>query len=67
MKQPRTGTDWLTLAKLLVGLTFIAYLPALRGGFVFDDGPLIIVNRLVRAHDGLYRFGLPRKRLIITH
>ena len=56
MKQPRTGTDWLTLAKLLVGLTFIAYLPALRGGFVFDDGPLIIVNRLVRAHDGLYRF-----------
>jgi len=44
------------LVKLLVGLTFIAYLPALRGGFVFDDGPLIIMNRLVRAHDGLYRF-----------
>ena len=55
-KQLRIGTDWLTLAKLLVGLTFIAYLPALGGGFVFDDGPLIVMNRLVRAHDGLYRF-----------
>jgi len=55
-KQLRTDADWLTLVKLLVGLTFIAYLPALRGGFVFDDGPLIIMNRLVRAHDGLYRF-----------
>ncbi len=55
-KQLRIGTDWLTLAKLLVGLTVIAYLPALHDGFVFDDGPLIIMNRLVRAHDGLYRF-----------
>ncbi len=55
-KQLRTDANWLTLVKLLVGLTFIAYLPALRGGFVFDDGPLIIMNRLVRAHDGLYRF-----------
>ena len=55
-KQQRTGADWLTLAKLLVVVTVIAYLPALRGGFVFDDGPLIIINRLVRAHDGLYRF-----------
>ena len=55
-KQLRIRTDWLTLAKLLVGLTVIAYLPALRDGFVFDDGPLIIMNRLVRAHDGLYRF-----------
>jgi protein O-mannosyl-transferase len=55
-KQLCTGADWLTLAKLLVGLTIIAYLPALCGGFVFDDGPLIIMNRLVRAHDGLHRF-----------
>jgi protein O-mannosyl-transferase len=43
-------------AVLIVLLTIVAYLPAMRGGFVFDDALLITNNRLVRASDGLYRF-----------
>ena len=41
---------------VLVMLTLAAYLPAMRGGFVFDDPLLITENRLVKARDGLYRF-----------
>ena len=36
----------------------VAYLPAIRGGFVFDDNLLITENRLVHAADGLSRFWL---------
>ncbi len=44
---------WL-LALVLVIVTFLAYFPALRGGFVFDD-VLIIDNPLIHASNGLYR------------
>jgi tetratricopeptide (TPR) repeat protein len=40
---------------LIVLITFLAYTPALRGGFIWDDS-LITKNRLVKAGDGLYRF-----------
>src|ERR1051325_11701861 len=43
-------------ATLIVLLTAIAYLPALRAGFVFDDTTLIADNQLVKAGDSLYRF-----------
>ncbi len=43
-------------AVLIVVLTVVAYLPALRAGFVFDDSELITGNPMVRASDGLYRF-----------
>ncbi len=43
-------------AALIFLLTIIAYLPALRGGFLWDDAPLITENRLIKASDGLYRF-----------
>ena len=46
------GTD----AVLIISLTVVAYLPALRGEFVFDDHELITENRMVKAGDGLYRF-----------
>jgi len=42
-------------AGLLLLATFVTYLPALRDGFVWDDGPLITDNRIIQAHDGLYR------------
>ena len=42
-------------AALIVVLTVTAYLPALSGGFVFDDNMLIASNRLVKADDGLRR------------
>ena len=49
-RSPRAG------AALIILLTVLAYLPALRAGFVFDDYPLILDNRMVKAHDGLHRF-----------
>ncbi len=42
-------------AALIVLLTVVAYLPALRGGFIWDDDRLITENRIVKASDGLYR------------
>ncbi|HTS16335.1 MAG TPA: tetratricopeptide repeat protein [Verrucomicrobiae bacterium] len=39
-------------------LTCLAYLPALSGGFVLDDGPLVIQNRVIKAQDGLYHIWL---------
>ncbi len=45
-----------TGAALIILLTFVAYIPAIRGGFLWDDAPLITENRLVKASDGLYRF-----------
>jgi protein O-mannosyl-transferase len=47
-----------TGAALIALLTVVVYLPALRGGFVFDDRALITENRMVKASDGLYRFWL---------
>ncbi len=44
-----------TLTILLAVLTFAAYLPALRGGFIWDDEALITGNQLVKASDGLHR------------
>ena len=41
---------------LIVLITMAAYLPALRGGFIFDDDALITGNRLIKASDGLHRF-----------
>lgn len=43
-------------AVFIVLVTLAVYLPAIRGGFVWDDYTLITENRLVKANDGLYRF-----------
>jgi tetratricopeptide (TPR) repeat protein len=51
----RAGNSLWGSARLLVVLTCLVYLPALRAGFVLDDGPLIIQNRVIKAPDGLYR------------
>jgi protein O-mannosyl-transferase len=45
------GAGW-----VIVLVTFLAYLPALGAGFIFDDGSFLTDNPLVRASDGLYRF-----------
>lgn len=40
---------------LIVVLTVVAYTPALRGGFVWDDDMYITHNEMVKDRDGLYR------------
>ena len=51
----RTQRHTLWAVLLLVGLAALAYAPALRGGFVFDDDNLVTRNPLVQAPDGLVR------------
>jgi protein O-mannosyl-transferase len=43
------------LFALLAGASTIAYLPAIQGGFIFDDEILLTHNNLVKAGDGLFR------------
>jgi hypothetical protein len=51
-----SGQAFLAKSGLIVLITLAAYLPALRGGFVFDDYPLITENGMVRADDGIRLF-----------
>ena len=46
---------------LLAGLTFLAYLPSLNGGFIFDDKILLTENPLIKASDGLFRLWCTRE------
>ncbi|OQX25210.1 MAG: hypothetical protein BWK80_16775 [Desulfobacteraceae bacterium IS3] len=41
---------------LIFLITFIIYMPAVNGGFIWDDYTLITENLLIKAGDGLYRF-----------
>jgi tetratricopeptide (TPR) repeat protein len=43
-------------AALIIALTLVVHIPAMRGGFVFDDPQQITNNTIIKAHDGLYRF-----------
>jgi Flp pilus assembly protein TadD len=43
------------LGALLVGLVFLAYFPALRCGFIWDDDAYVTENILLTAPDGLKR------------
>jgi protein O-mannosyl-transferase len=43
-------------ALLIVVVTVVAYLPALRAGFIWDDDTLLTDNILVRSGAGLFRF-----------
>ncbi|HVM48467.1 MAG TPA: tetratricopeptide repeat protein [Candidatus Acidoferrum sp.] len=61
VRQERAVPDWL-FAVLLVAATFIAYLPALSGGFVWDDDAWTV--NLVDLHRSLA--GLARMWLDVT-
>jgi len=57
--QPAPGKGCLLLgALLLAGLTVLAYVPALRGGFIWDDNRFLTLNPLMKASDGLRRIWL---------
>jgi len=47
-----------TGAVLIVVLTMVVYIPAMRGGFIWDDALFITDNPMMKAHDGLHRFWL---------
>jgi protein O-mannosyl-transferase len=53
--QPLWNRGWFR-GGLLIAVTFLVYLPALRCGFIWDDGTLVTENPLIRSPDGLYRF-----------
>ena len=44
---------------LIVALTLLAYLPAMRAGFVWDDPDYVTQNELLRSLGGLARIWLP--------
>src|SRR6185436_5497540 len=44
------------LGLLLLALTFIAYLPVWRAGFIWDDDSFLTNNPLIQQADGLWRF-----------
>ncbi len=62
--QPRVGTSVLSAlhlrvlagVALIVLAAFLAYFPALSGGFIWDDELLLTNNELIKAADGPYRF-----------
>lgn len=43
------------VAGLLIAATFLAYLPALRSGFIWDDDDYVTQNENLRDRGGLYR------------
>lgn len=53
-----TRLPWLAIGKalLLSALVLIAYVPAMRAGFNWDDGDFLTQNKMIKAPDGLYRF-----------
>jgi protein O-mannosyl-transferase len=54
-KLTRTALRTSTKAAFLVALTAVAYLPALRNGFIWDDDAWLMHNRTLEGLTGLYR------------
>ena len=50
---PTQSRRTLALVLLLVGLTLLAYLPVLRGGFIWDDDDYVTTNLAVQSPAGL--------------
>ena len=48
----------LILAAVIVAVTLLVYIPAMRGGFCWDDHGFLIGNKQVEARDGLRRLWL---------
>ncbi len=53
---PALSLGVLTGVAIIVLAAFLAYFPALSGGFVLDDNLLLTENSLIKASDGLWRF-----------
>jgi hypothetical protein len=46
---------------VIAAVTILACIPAMRGGFSWDDASLLTGNPLIHASDGLRRFWLTRE------
>jgi len=55
-EQSSSRTGIAPAAALLCALAAVAYLPALKNGFVWDDDLLLTQNSLVKSASGLWRF-----------
>jgi protein O-mannosyl-transferase len=55
MKRPPYSREWLWGAALFA-LTFLAYLPALHGSFIWDDSVMVADNQMLRTARGLHDF-----------
>ena len=53
LSDPRTR--WAIPGALIVLIVILAYLPALRGGFVWDDGDYVTNNQLLHSLKGLWQ------------
>jgi len=51
----KTWRDF-SLACLIVLIIFMAYIPATKAGFIWDDDTFLTENPLIKAPDGLFRF-----------
>jgi len=42
----------------IIFITFLIYIPAIKGGFIWDDPSFLTKNPIIKAQNGLYRFWL---------
>jgi len=55
MIESKPQTKNIALAILLIVLTVTVYIPAMRGGYIWDDGDYVTNNQLLRSVEGLRR------------
>ena len=51
----QSSIDWLAPAAALIAAVFVAYSPALRGGWIWDDDYYVTHNATLRTLEGLWR------------
>ena len=59
IRNPQSAICWIALA--IVAATFLVYLPAIRGGYIWDDNFYVSDNPALRSLDGLRRIWLDIK------
>ena len=55
-KEIRRFPRRIILGVLLILIVFLAFLPAVKSGFIWDDDTFLTENSLIKASDGLQRF-----------
>jgi hypothetical protein len=65
-KYERPEVGLLVLGILLLILTFVGYMPVLRGGFTWDDDEMITNNPIIKSRDGLRTLWFTTQAATIT-